>query len=220
MTRPVLPRAQFGNIGIFLLRHQRRAGGVGVGDFDEIKFRARPENHILGEPRQMNGEQRCGGGKFDGEIAVADGVHGILRELRFAARVHEAEQFGDEHTVERQSGTGNRTAAERADVRARAAVPEALAVAFEHLDVGEQMMREINRLRALQMRVAGNEDVGIFFSQPDECALQPGDFAEQHNDFVPQPETHVECDLVVARAPGVELGAGGTRRVSSVSMFM
>jgi hypothetical protein len=58
------------------------------------------------------------------------------------------------------------------------AVPEALAIAFEHLDVGEQMVREINGLRALQMRVAGNQHVGIFFAERDERALQVGDFFE------------------------------------------
>ena len=126
-----------------------------------------------------------------------------------AAGVHEAEQLGDELAVERQRGAGNRAAAERADVHARVAVPKPLAIALEHLDVGEQMVREINRLRALQMRVAGNEHVGIFLAERDERALQAGDFAEQHDDFIAQPEPHVEGDLVVARAGGVQFGAGG-----------
>jgi hypothetical protein len=86
---------EFGDIGIFLLRHQRRAGGVGIGELDEVKFRTGPENQILGQPRKMHGQQRGGGTKFNGEIAVADGVHGILRELRLAVHVREAEQFGD-----------------------------------------------------------------------------------------------------------------------------
>jgi hypothetical protein len=51
------------------------------------------------------------------------------------------------------------------------AIPEALAIAFEHLDVGEQMVREINGLRALQMRVAGDDDVGILLTERDERAL-------------------------------------------------
>ena len=75
-----LAAREFGDVGIFFLRHERRAGGVGVGDLDEIKFRAGPENHVLREPREMHGKQRAGGAKFDGEIAVAHGVHGILRK--------------------------------------------------------------------------------------------------------------------------------------------
>ena len=82
-------------------------------------------------------------------------------------------------------------------------------VAFEHLDVGEQMMREINGLRALQMRVAGNQHVGIFSAERDEGALQVGDFAEQRRDFVAQPEADVEGDLVVARAGSVQFSADG-----------
>ena len=176
---------------------------------DEVEFHAGPENHVFREPRKVDGQQRGGGAKFDGEIAVAHGVHGILRELRFAARVHEAEQFGDEHAIERQRGAGNRAAAERADVHAAAAIPKPLAVALQHLDVGEQMVREINGLRALQMRVAGNEHVCVLFAERDERALQLGDFSEQGNDFVPQPEADVEGDLVVARTGGVQFGSGG-----------
>ena len=71
------------------------------------------------------------------------------------------------------------------------------------------MVREINGLRALQMRVAGNEHVGIFLAERDEGALQIGNFAEQQNDFIAQPEPHVERDLVVARAGGVQFRAGG-----------
>ena len=40
-------------------------------------------------------------------------------------------------------------------------------------------MREINGLRALQVRVAGDEHIGIFFAERDERALQIGDFAKQ-----------------------------------------
>ena len=88
-------------------------------------------------------------------------------------------------------------------------IPEPLAIAFEHLDVGEQVMREIDGLRALQMRVAGDDDVGVVFAEGDERALQADDLAEQRGDFIAQPEPHVERDLVVARAGGVEFRAGG-----------
>ncbi len=165
--------------GFFFCGNERRAGGVGVGDLDEIKFRARPENHVLREPRKMHGEQRAGGAEFDGEIAVAHGVHGILRELNFAIHVHEIEKFRDKHAVKRQRRTGDCAAAERADVHARVAIPKPFAIAFEHLDIREQMVREINGLRALQMRIAGDDDVGIFLAERNERALQIGNFFEQ-----------------------------------------
>ena len=71
------------------------------------------------------------------------------------------------------------------------------------------MVREVNGLGALQVGVAGNKDLGIFLAERDEGALQPGDFAEQRSDFVAQPEPDVKRDLVVARAGGVQLRAGG-----------
>ena len=39
--------------------------------------------------------------------------------------------------------------------------------------------------------------------------MELGDFAEQQDDFVAQPEADVQGDLVVARAAGVEFRAGG-----------
>jgi len=113
------------------------------------------------------------------KIPVAYGIHGILRQLRLAVHVHEPEQFGNVHAVKRQGGPGQRAAAERADVHARVAVPEPFAIAFEHLHVGEQVVREINRLGALQVGVAGNQHLGVIFAERNQRALQAGDFAEQ-----------------------------------------
>ena len=46
---------------------------------------------IFGQPRQMHRHQRRGSAEFHREIAIADRVHRVLRELRLAFRVHEAE---------------------------------------------------------------------------------------------------------------------------------
>ena len=67
----------------------------------------------------------------------------------------------DEFAVERDGRAGDRAGAERQDVDALARVGDAVAVALEHLHVGEQMMREIDGLRALEMRVAGDDHVAI-----------------------------------------------------------
>ena len=60
------------------------------------------------------------------------------------------------------------------------------------------MVREIDWLRPLQVGIAGNQHVGIFFAEAHEHALQVDDVSEQQHDFVPQPEAQVEGDLVVA----------------------
>ena len=68
-------------------------------------------------------------------------------------------------------------------------------------------MREIDRLRPLQMRVAGDEDIRVASAQLHQGALKHSQLAQQADGFLTQPEPHVERDLVVARAPGVKLRA-------------
>ena len=200
---------EFGDVGVLLLGHEGGTGGVGIGDLDEIKFTAGPEDEVLGEAGNMHGENGGGGGEFEGEIAVADGVHGVLGELRAAFGIDEAKQFGDQFAVEGQGGPGDGAAAEGADIHAGMAIPEAFAVALEHLDVGEEMVGEVDGLGALEMGVAGDDDIGIVLAEGDEGALEIIDFTEQAGDLVAEPEADIEGDLVVAGAGGVEFGTGG-----------
>ena len=129
--------------------------------------------------------------------------------MNLAVGVQEAKQARHQFTIQRQRGAGDGAAAERADIDARVAIPETLAIPLQHLDVSEQMMREINGLRALQVSVAGNDYVRIAFAERDERALQSGDVAEERDDFFAQPEAHVERHLIIARAAGVQFRAGG-----------
>src|SRR5690348_12288953 len=101
----------------------------------------------------MDRQQRGVAPEFNRKIAVADGVHGILRHLRPAVFIDEPEQFGRENAVERKSRAGNGAAAEWADIDSFDGILKSMPVAVEHLDVSQQVMRKINRLRALQMRI-------------------------------------------------------------------
>ena len=94
------------------------------------------------------------------------------------------------------------------DVAARAGIGHAAEIALEHLHVGEQMVREVDRLRALEMGVAGNDDLAMALGEADERALH---FAQACGEAVAlgaQIEAEIERDLVIAAAGGVELGAG------------
>jgi len=84
-----------------------------------------------------------------------------------------------------------------------------LQVAFQHLHVSQQVVREIHRLGALQVRVARNDHLRIFLTEADERALQRAKLFAERGHFVTQPHAHIERDLIVARAPRVELRAGG-----------
>ena len=87
-------------------------------------------------------------------------------------------------------------------------VGEAQAIALEHLQPCEKMMRENHRLRALQVRVAGNQYVAVGFSHGEERTLGGTQFLADRRAGVLEEQPHVRRDLVVATPGGVELGRG------------
>ena len=69
----------------------------------------------------------------------------------------EAERARGRLAIERERRPGERARPERRDRRAPAHIGEPLAVAAERLDVGEEVVRERDRLRALEVGVAGQD---------------------------------------------------------------
>ena len=65
---------QFSRIGIALLRHNRRAGGIGIRKADEAELGIRPDHHLLGQPRQMSRAKGGAGQGLKREITVPDTV--------------------------------------------------------------------------------------------------------------------------------------------------
>ena len=139
----------------------RRAGAEAVGQVDEAEARAHPQDQFFRQARQVRHHQRGGGGEFDGEIAIGDGIERV-----FADAV-EAELARDEFAVDRIAGAGQRGGAQRQAVDAAAAVGHALGVARQHFEVGQQMVAEGDRLRDLQVGEAGHDGVGVLLGQVD-----------------------------------------------------
>ena len=108
---------------------------------------------------------------------------------------------------------GQRRGAERQFVQPRAAVAQAAAVAAEHLDIGQQMMAEGDRLRRLQMGEARHDGRGVFFGAVDQRRLQVAQHRLQPVDRVAHPQPHIERHLVVARARRVQAAAGRADQV-------
>ncbi len=189
---------QLRHIRILLLRHDRGAGAVAVRQAHEAEARACPEHQLLGEARQVNHHKRRAGAELDREVAVGDGVERILGDALEPQLARHA------LAVDGEAGAGQRGGAERQPVDAPAAVGEALAVALEHRHVGEQVMAERDRLRHLQVRVAGHDQRGVARRLREQRALERRDELADLVDRGAQPKAQIGGHLVVARARRVQ----------------
>ena len=102
--------------------------------------------------------------------------------------------------VDRKRGAGQRGGAERAFVEAAAAIGEAAAVAPDHLDIGQEMMTEGDRLGDLQMGEAGHHRVGMRLGLVDQRGLQLTHRRVEAVDGAAHPQPEIGRDLIVARA--------------------
>ena len=200
---PGLAAHQLRHVRVLLLRHHRAAGREGVGQLDEAELLGRPQHELLGKAGEMHGRDRRGGQELDRRVAVRDRVHAVGRDAR------EAELARDEAPIEGEACARQRAGAERQLVGARAAVAEARPVARQHLVIGEQVVREEDRLRALEVRVAGEERVAMAAGERGERALHSGQGGVDGVALGAQPEAQVERHLIVPAPAGVELPADG-----------
>ena len=146
-----------------------------------------------------------------------DGVERVRR------RPVEAERLRGHVAVDRERRAGERRRAERRFVQPLARIGEAAAVARQHLDIGEEMMAEGHRLRALQMREARHHRVGMRPAPSRRAPLAGARAAASIVvDGVAHPEPEVGRDLVVARARRVQPPGRRRRsaRASRASTFM
>ena len=150
---------QLGGVRVLLLRHQARARRERVGHLAEAELLARPEHDLAAELREVGGAGGGGRQVVEHEVAVRDGVERVLRDAA------EAELLGHEHAAGVEVDPGERAGAERQVVRGRHAEVEALEVAAELPEVGQQVVREVDRLGALQVRVAGQRPVEVALGQ-------------------------------------------------------
>ncbi len=157
----------------------------------------------------MDGEEGGGAAEFDGEVAVTDCVHAVLGDLGASFCIDEAEVFGDGFPVEGEGGAGEGAASQGEDAGALGGIGEAVVVAFEHFHVGEEVVGEVDGLGALEVGIAGQESIGVLCGELGQGVLEGTDFLLEREDFLEGPEAHVQGDLVIAGAAGMEFGAGG-----------
>jgi len=201
---PGFAAGEFADVGIFFLWHQRRTGGVGVAEGGKTEFGGAPEDEVLAEAGEVGAAEGEGEEDFGDVVAVGDGVH------RVGGGGVEAELLGDGGAVEVDGGAGEGTGAEGADVEAMATAGEALAVALDHFDVGEEVVSGGDRLAALEVGVAGHDGVGVECGAVEEGGLEGGEEVGDGVDLGAAVEAGVGGDLVVAGAGGVEFASGGS----------
>ncbi len=109
-TRPHLPRISSGGVRVFLLRHQRGAGGHAVGKLDEVRLAGVKENQIFRKARQMHHTDSRIGKQLQHMIAIGHAVEAVT------GGGGKAQPAGQLLAVDLIRRPRQRAAAQRADV--------------------------------------------------------------------------------------------------------
>ena len=165
---------------------------MGVAQGGKSEFRTAPEDEIFTEAREMSAQHGEAKEKLGEVVPIGNGVH------RVGGHAVEAELLGDRVTVQVDGGSSEGTRAEGADVESFATVAEARLVAFEHFDVGQEMVAHGDWLSTLQVGVARDDGVGMGVRLGEECLLEARHEFEERVDGGAAIETGVGRDLIVA----------------------
>src|SRR5439155_22995649 len=87
---------------------------------------------------------------------------------------------------------------------AAACFAQALAVAFERLDLRQQIMREKNWLSTLQVRITRHDNIDMLLREIEQRGLQRAKPDTQLRNLRFDVETQIERDLIVPAARGVK----------------
>ncbi len=157
---------QFGGIGVALLRHDRAAGGKGVGQRDKPEPVAAPEHNLFGKARNVGPGERRRGEKFDREIPVRYGIERVCR------RPVEAQRRSGRRAVDRERGARKSGGAERRFVHPAPTIGKPPAVAPDHFHIGHQVVAQRHRLGDLEMGEARHHRIGFGLGAIDQRLLQ------------------------------------------------
>ena len=214
MSRPALPRASSAMSGFFF-----------CGSIDEPVLYAsarrrkpnsslRPQHDLLAEPRQVHLRERGDEQRLGHEVAVATPRRASCRSGG-RSRGRRRWLSGSSGRLEPASAP-----APSGDTSARVErVAPALDVAGEGPEVREEVVREQHRLRALQVRVAGEVDVvGRVGARRASTSCKPVHVRGDVGALAPDEQPQRGGDLVVAAAAGVELRARGARELGDPAL--
>ena len=132
-----------------------------------------------------------------------------MRPHRSSSGCHplEAQLAGDGGAVQLPVEPGQGAGAQRHLSRARAHCLKPGGVAAQHPEIGKQVVGQVDRLGALQVRVAGHRPPGVGVGELAEPSHQLADQLDRALGTLADVEGDVGRDLIVARAPRVQLAA-------------
>ena len=112
--------------------------------------------------------------------------------------------MGDTRTVQRVGGASQCSRPQGQAVGAGTDFTHALFIAREHFHIRQQVVREADGLRHLQMGETGHHRLGVLGGHLHQSALQVVQQGTDGVDFIAQPQAHIGRHLVVAAATGVQ----------------
>ena len=191
-----LAAGQFGDIRIFLLRHDRTSARPRVMQSDIAEFRCAPKNYVLGQPRDIHGDHGQHEGGLGGEVPRGRGVDRIVRGCG------ETQIRGDSVGIQTQRGPGQRTGTVRRYRGPIVEVGDPIHIAQQRVHMRQQMMGQQHRLGGLQVCFAGHDRArvrgrlgGERFDDGEDTVGHPA-----HGVAQPHPE---QCGhLIIARPSG------------------
>ncbi len=209
---PGLAPGELGDVGVLLLRHDRRAGGPRVVEHGPAELPRGPQADLLAQPGEVHADHRRDEEELGDEVTIADRVDGV------GDRASEAQLGGDRLRVERKGGSGQRPGAQRRERRPDVPVGETVEVAAERVRVLGQLVPEGHRLGVLQVGEAGSRAVDVGLGLVGQRDDQVDEGRRDGPGPVAQVEAEVGGHLVVAAAPGAQLPADRAEQLEEAAL--
>ena len=192
---------QLETVGVLLLGHKRAAGRVGIRQPNETELASRVDDEILGPARDVLHQHSAPLEGLGNEVTVGNSAHGVPEEAI------EAKLLGHHLTIDAEGVTGKGTATKSAAVDALDNLTEALEIASESKAVRHHPVAPTDRLGALQMGVAGHDDIDLLLGAGSSNAEEVLEVLLDLAELVAEPHAHIGSDLLVTGATGVKLAS-------------
>ena len=196
-----LTAREFGDVGVLLLRHDRRAGRVGVVERDVAEFLGVPDNDLFAQAGDVDADLGADEGELGDDIARGGAVDRVFD------RVAKSEGRGDAARIHAECVAGERAGTIGRDGGALVPVAQAGHIAQERPHVCQQVVSDEDGLGVLHVGTSRHDGVTSALCLANEGLGDVKDATGQVASLFTQIHADEGSDLVVARATGAQLTA-------------